>query len=76
MPAVDNQRIPRLLHRATAAGDPMAALQALSEARHRLDLVERDQVGRPLEAGHTLTAIAAPLAISRQAAHRRYRDPA
>ena len=52
----------------------MAALQALTELRHHLDLVERDQVARALEAGHTFTAIAVPLAISRQAAHRRYRD--
>ena len=52
----------------------MAALQALTELRHQLDLVERHHVARALEAGHTFTAIAVPLAISRQAAHRRYRD--
>jgi hypothetical protein len=74
MAAFDHQRIPRLLQHATTAGDPMAALRALTELRHQLDLVERDQVARALEAGHTFTAIAKPLAISRQAAHRRYRD--
>src|SRR5690349_8334159 len=74
MTAFDHQRIPLLLERATATGDPMAALQALTELRHQLDLVERDQVTRALDAGHSFTAIAVPLAISRQAAHRRYRD--
>src|SRR5690349_24668197 len=74
MTAFDDLRIPRLLQRATAADDPMAALQALTELRHQLDLVEREQVARALEAGQTFTAIAAPLAISRRAAHRRYRD--
>jgi hypothetical protein len=72
--AHDDQRIPDLVQRATTPGDPMAALQALTELRHQLDLVERDHVAHALEAGHTFTAIAVPLAISRQAAHRRYRD--
>src|SRR5688572_14632112 len=70
----DDQRIPDLVRRATASSEPMAALQALTELRHQLDLVERGHVAQALEAGHTFTAIAAPLAISRQAAHRRYRD--
>jgi hypothetical protein len=72
--APDDQRISFLLQRATAADDPMTALQALTQLRHQLDLVERDQVARALDAGHTFTAIAGPLAISRQAAHRRYRS--
>ena len=59
---------------ATLGDDPMAALQALTELRHQLDLVERSQVARALDTGHTFTAIAVPLAISRQAAHRRHRD--
>ena len=39
-----DQRISDLLQRATATGDPMAALQALTGLRHQLDLVERDHV--------------------------------
>ena len=68
------QRIPDLVQTATWGDDPMAALQALTELRHQLDLVERSQVARALDTGHTFTAIAVPLAISRQAAHRRHRD--
>jgi hypothetical protein len=72
--APDFQHLPGLVERATADTNPMAALEALTELRHQLDLVERAQVARALGTGHTFTSIAAPLAISRQAAHRRYRD--
>src|SRR4051812_12997486 len=72
--AFDHLRIPSLVDTATADGDPMAALRALTALRAQLELVERVQVTRALGAGNTFTSIAEPLAISRQAAHRRYRD--
>jgi hypothetical protein len=68
------QRIPTLVARALTSADPMAALEAVTALRRELDLLERAQVARALEAGHTFTSIAKPLAISRQGAHRRYRD--
>src|SRR3954464_10875492 len=72
--AFDHLRIPSLVDTATADDDPMAALRALTDLRAQLDLVERAQVARALAAGNTFTSTAAPLAIPRQAAHRRYRD--
>jgi hypothetical protein len=72
--AADPQRISELVARALTDGEPMGSLQSITELRHQLDLLERTHVARALEAGHTFTAIAEPLAISRQAAHRRYRD--
>src|SRR5215475_5995841 len=72
--AVDTQRITRLLERVLASQDPTESLTALTELRSQLDQLERAQVARALEVGYTFTAVAAPLAISRQAAHRRYRD--
>ena len=52
------QRTLGLLERAITAPEPTAALRALTALRE----------------GKTFTAIAKPLGISRQAAHRRYRD--
>lgn len=72
--ALDRQRIPTLVERALTSADPMAALEAVTELRRELDLLEREQVARALEARHTFTSIAKALAISRQGAHRRYRD--
>src|SRR5690348_14944224 len=72
--AMDRQRILAMLERALNEDAPMASLQALTELRHELDLLERAHVARALREGQTFTAIATPLAISRQAAHRRYRD--
>ena len=46
----------------------------MTALRDELDALERQQVGRALREGKTFTAIAQPLGISRQAAHRRYRD--
>jgi uncharacterized protein YerC len=68
------QRTLGLLERAITAAEPTAALRALTALRDELDALERQQVGRALREGKTFTAIAQPLGISRQAAHRRYRD--
>jgi hypothetical protein len=68
------QRILSLLERALTAPEPADSLRALTALRGELDLLERVQVARALQAGETFAAIAEPLGISRQAAHRRYRD--
>src|SRR5829696_9239254 len=72
--AFNARRIRTLLERVLREERPMPALEALTELRHDLDLLERAQVARALQEGETFTSIAKPLAISRQAAHRRYRD--
>ena len=74
MPPFNAQRAVALLERAITAREPTAALRALSALRTELDALERHQVARALSEGRTFTAIAQPLGISRQAAHRRYRD--
>jgi len=72
--APNAQQIVSLLERALTAPDTTTALTALTALRAQLDALERFQVARGLEAGETFTAVAKPLGISRQAAHRRYRD--
>src|SRR3954465_2596520 len=68
------QRTLGLLERGITASEPTAALRAITALRDELDALERQQVARALREGRTFTAIAQPLGISRQAAHRRYRD--
>jgi hypothetical protein len=72
--AFDAPRLPVLVERVLTESEPVSALRALTELRRELDLLERSQVARALHEGHTFTSIADPLGISRQAAHRRYRD--
>ena len=74
MPPFNAQRTVGLLERALTAAEPTAALQAITALRVQLDALERQLVVRALREGTTFSAIAAPLGISRQAAHRRYRD--
>ncbi len=71
--ALDTDHILTLLERSLTAPEPTAALHALSELRSALDGLEHAQVARALRDGHTFAAVAKPLGISRQAAHRRYR---
>src|SRR3954447_20893990 len=72
--ASDPQRILNLLERTLTAPEPTASLRALTSLRRELDALERAHVARALQEGETFAAIAKPLGISRQAAHRRYRD--
>jgi hypothetical protein len=74
MMPLDAQQIVTLLERSLTAADPKAALASLTALRAQLDALERVHVARALEAGDTFTAIGKSLGISRQAAHRRYRD--
>jgi transposase-like protein len=62
------------LEHAVHASEPEAALYALSALRRELDAFERVQAWRALEGGSSYGAVARALGISRQAAHRRYRE--
>ena len=68
------QRIPGLVEHCDHDEDPMAALRALTELRHQLDLFEREQVARALKAGRPSRRSPNRSRSRRQAAHRRYRD--
>jgi predicted DNA binding protein len=48
---------------------PLSALEAVTEARARLDEIECDAIESARERGATLEAIAEALGISRQAVH-------
>jgi transcriptional regulator with PAS, ATPase and Fis domain len=54
--------------------DPLVALDELQALRAELDAYEHELVRRALASGGTFAAVARSLGISRQAAHRRYRD--
>jgi transposase-like protein len=69
-----SQRLVELLEHAVRASDPEVALHALSTLRRELDAFERIQAWRALEGGSSYGAVARALGISRQAAHRRYRE--
>jgi hypothetical protein len=67
-------RLVELLEHAVRASDPEVALHALSALRRELDAFERVQAWRALDAGNSYGSVARALGISRQAAHRRYRE--
>lgn len=67
-------RICRLAEESTTADDPESALRTLTELRGALDDFVRLEVRRGLAAGRSFGELARPLGISRQAAHRRYRE--
>ena len=73
--SVDLQnRLVELLEHAIRASEPEVALHALSALRRELDAFERVQAWRALDAGSSYGSVARALGISRQAAHRRYRE--
>lgn len=72
--APNAQRIVTLLERALTVAEPTKALSTLTDLRRELDELERVQVARALQGGASYADVALPLGISRQAAHRRYRD--
>jgi hypothetical protein len=67
-------RICRLADEAAEATDPEKALERLSELRSELDAFERSRAAQALRSGASFGQVAKALGISRQAAHRRYRD--
>ena len=69
-----SERLRELLEHAVRAGQPAAALRAMNALRDELDAFERLQVARALDAGGSFGDVARAIGISRQAAHRRYRD--
>jgi hypothetical protein len=72
--APNAQRIVALLERTLTDPEPTKALTILTELRSELDELERTHVARALQSGCSFADVARPLKISRQAAHRRYRD--
>jgi hypothetical protein len=64
----------RAVDEATLETQPIRALEALVELRSDLDAQFRVQVSRALAAGFSFGDLARVLGISRQAAHRRFRD--
>jgi transposase-like protein len=68
------ERICRLAHESVEAGEADQALRALTELRTEVDAFVRVQVERSLRAGGSFSDVARALGISRQAAHRRFRE--
>lgn len=68
------ERIILRTRRMLLARDPLVALDELQRLRRDLDVYERELAQRALESGASYGAVARALGISRQAAHRRYRD--
>jgi transposase-like protein len=69
-----SNRLVELLEHAVRASEPEVALHALSSLRRELDAFERVQAWKALDAGSSYGSVARALGISRQAAHRRYRE--
>ena len=67
-------RLRELTEHTVRATEPTAALRSMVALREELDAFERLQVARALDAGQSFGAVASAIGISRQAAHRRYRD--
>lgn len=67
-------RINHLADEAAATADAETALTLLRELRVEVDELERSRVAEALRDGASFGTIAKAMGISRQAAHRRYRD--
>jgi ATP-dependent Clp protease ATP-binding subunit ClpA len=63
-----------LAERASAAASPDEALQVVRALREEIDDFERQHVARALTLGKPVSDIARALGVSRQSAHRRFRD--
>jgi hypothetical protein len=64
----------RLAEESARADDPASALRILTELRRELDAFVAVQVRRSLANGRSFGEVARALGITRQAAHRRYRE--
>jgi len=71
---VSGQRICRLAEQASSATVPGEALRLVRALRDEINDFERQQVARALTAGEPVSAVARALGVSRQSAHRRFRD--
>ena len=72
--SVSGQRICALAEEAAEATEPEAALETLTRIREELAEFERQQVARALTSGRSYGDVARAMGISRQAAHRRFKD--
>jgi hypothetical protein len=70
----DTDRVVLALQRTLSTRDPLAALTCLTELREELTTFEHHQARKALDTGSSFGSIGRALGISRQAAHRRYRD--
>ena len=68
------KRICELAHAAAGAEDAGEGLRALTQLREETDAFIRVHAHRALSSGRSFSDIARALGISRQAAHRRFRD--
>ena len=68
------QRICELARESATAGDDETALRALTELGREVDAFIRVHVGQALAAGRSFSDVGRALGVSRQAAHRRFRD--
>jgi hypothetical protein len=73
-PAEPRERIRRLVDRSARHGDPESALRALIQLRGEIDDLVRVQIERGLASGLSFGDLGRALGISRQAAHRRFRE--
>jgi ATP-dependent Clp protease ATP-binding subunit ClpA len=71
---VSGQRICALAEEAAEAANPEVALETLTRIREELQEFERQQVARALTGGRSYGDVARAMGITRQAAHRRFRD--
>jgi hypothetical protein len=72
--SVSGRRIAELAQDVADAHDAADALRTLTDLRQELDQYERQQVAWALSSGRSFTDIARALGITRQAAHRRFKD--
>ena len=72
--SVSGQAICRLAERASAAPSPDEALALVKVLRDEIDEFERQHVARALTLGERVSDVARALGVSRQSAHRRFRD--
>ena len=68
------ERICELAQESADAEEPDVALRTLMELRGEVDALVEVQAARALVAGRSFSDVARALGISRQAAHRRFRD--
>ena len=68
------EHICKLAEKAATAPEPDTALRTLRDLREALDAFERRRVEEALRSGESFGRVAKAIGISRQSAHRRYRD--
>lgn len=67
-------QVESLVLRVVAGSEPAGRLQALSELRRELDVIESELAADAVRSGMSWREIGAALGVSKQAAHRRHRE--